>query len=57
MDEKSNYVDILHAENMKKIHKKTCQKWKIAQFSKSSKIVNFAPNHVLNGGKNSYRLF
>ena len=30
---------------------KKCQKWKIGQFSKSSKSVNFAPNHVLNSEK------
>ena len=57
VDKKSNYVDILHAENWKKLREKTCQKWKIAQLSKSSKIINSAPNHVLNSGKNSYRVF
>ena len=36
---------------------KACQKWKIKEFSKSSKFVNSAPNHVLNSGKNSYRMF
>ena len=41
----------------KKIAWKTCQKWKIEQFSKSSKIIKSASNHVLNSGKNSYRLF
>ena len=35
----------------------TCQNWKIAQFSKSFKIVKKAPNHVLNSGKNRYRVF
>ena len=56
-DERSNHVDILYAENWEKLRKKACQKWKIKQFSESSKIVNSAPNHVLNSGKNSYRMF
>ena len=56
-DERSNYVDILYAENWKKLRKKSCKKWKIKEFSKSSKIVNSASNHVLNSGKNSYRMF
>ena len=42
---------------LEKLRKKACQKWKIKQFSESSKIVNSAPNHVLNSGKNSYRMF
>ena len=57
VDNKSTFVDILHAENWKKLGQKTCQKWKIKQFSKESKIVNSTPNHVLNSGKNSYRVF
>ena len=57
VNNKSNFVDILHAENWKKLREKTCQKWKIAQLSKSSKIINSAPNHILNSGKNSYRVF
>ena len=57
VNNKSNFVDILHAENWKKLREKTCQKWKITQFWKSSKIINSAPNHVLNSRKNSYRVF
>ena len=51
--ETKNYVDILHSENRKEFR----QKWKIKQFSKGFKIVNSAPNHILNSEKNSYRVF
>ena len=42
---------------LEKITLKTCKKWKIRQFSKRSKIVGSTPNHVLNSGKNSYRVY
>jgi len=44
---KSNYAHILHAKDSIN-WLKNCQKWKIAQFSKRSKIINLSSNRVIN---------
>ena len=42
---------------MQKSIYKSAHVWMKWQFSKSFKIVNFAPNQVLNSDKNRYRMF
>ena len=56
-ERKNTLCSYFTCENGKHLCEKTCQKWKIEQFSKTSKIIKTAPNHVLNSRKNSYRVF